>query len=967
MDIVASEDIASKDGKPFYTGFFSDGCQSRFSFLRHSRCVAAILSLIALSAPNLVSQVGTKEGSLNADGVALVRGAVNPRARRENDRGPINGDRRLARITLTFKRTPEQRSALDHLLEEQQNPASPNYHKWLTPEEFGNRFGIDQGHLDEILGWLWSNAFTVESTARSRSWVVFSGTVRQVESAFHTEIHRYDVDEKIHFAPAVPPGVPAEFASLVGTIRGLDDFYLEPPRHFRPMYTAADGTHLLAPGDAAAIYHFDYLQTTGTRGHGQNIVVVGQSAVELADIRKFRSTFLLSDNMPTTILVGDDPGYDPTGGMLEADIDIEWAGVAAPDAQITYVYAIDVLDAAQAAIDRNLAPILSFSYGSCEASVSADGAAALRDLAQQANAQGITWIASSGDAGAAACDQGSYPASHGLAVSLPASLPEVTGVGGTQFDEGGNDIDYWEPNDGLGFPDHHTAVVYIPEIAWNSTSVKNGLQASGGGASTLFPKPAWQNGPGVPANDARNVPDLSFSASVQHDPYLIISGGSTYAGGGTSVSAPLFAGILALVNEAVVKSSGGSPGLGNVNPSLYEMAQPPAFGASPFHDITSGNNIVPCVSGTPDCRDGSIGFTAGNGYDQVTGLGSLNVFAFVSEFRVATTTTLSLSADQATEGGQLELDAVVRPGDPSSAVNRGPVTGGVIFLMDSIWYVGLQVAVDSSGRATTTITVPAGGWGPGPHSITARYGGDVRYGGSTSQPVPITVLPTPPPKPSLLGPADQATGVPIPTTLVFTSFEATSFDVYFGTTSPPPFWGTTSGPCTPITEPNTKYYWSVIARNVSGSAASGISSFTTTIQRPCTITTLAGNGQYGFSGDSGPAIQAQLSLPSDMAVDSAGNIYIADSGNNRVRMVTPAGIISTVAGSGAAVNSGDGGPAIAAGLSSVSGLAVDFQGNLYISAGNRFEKFLRTGSYPPWPAMTRMVTPATAARRPMLN
>jgi len=235
------------------------------------------------------------------------------------------------------------------------------------------------------------------------------------------------------------------------------------------MYTAANGTHSLAPGDVAAIYEFDYLHTTGTNGQGQKIVVAGQSAVELTDIQKFRSTFGLSDNVPQVLLAGDDPGIDRNGGMLEADADIEWAGAEAPDAQIIYVYATDVLDAVQTAIDQNLAPVISLSYGACEPSVASDAAAALRDLAQQANTQGITWVASSGDAGAAACDRGSYPASQGLAVSLPASLPEVTGVGGTEFNEGGQDSIYWEPY-GVTLGSYQSASGYIPEIAWNGTS-----------------------------------------------------------------------------------------------------------------------------------------------------------------------------------------------------------------------------------------------------------------------------------------------------------------------------------------------------------------------------------------------------------------------------------------------------------------------------------------------------------------
>jgi subtilase family serine protease len=433
--------------------------------------VATLLFFVSLTLPSLLAQVSGEFGQGDKDGVVVLSGAINPRARLENDRGPVGGEKVLSHMTLVLKRTPEQDSALNRLLEEQQDASSPSYHRWLTPLEFGERFGVNQVRLDRILDWLRSEGFTVESTARGRGWVVFSGTVGQVNKAFHTEIHRYQTDGKMHFATAKVPAVPAEFERLVGSIRGLDDFRWESPSRLQPMYTANDGSHALAPGDAATIYGFGSLTA---RGQGQKIVVTGQSAVDLSDIRTFRSTFGMPDNVPETILVGDDPGFDHDA-MQEADADIEWVGVAARDAHIIYVYAADVLDATQAAIDWNLAPIVSLSYGICESNVSSGDAGALRDLARQANAQGITWIASSGDAGAAACDQSSYPARKGLAVSLPASLPEVTGVGGTEFNEGGHDIDYWVPV-GYTLPYYSSALRYIPEVAWNGSSATRGLR-----------------------------------------------------------------------------------------------------------------------------------------------------------------------------------------------------------------------------------------------------------------------------------------------------------------------------------------------------------------------------------------------------------------------------------------------------------------------------------------------------------
>lgn len=865
-----------------------------------------------------------------------LRGAVNPRTRAEYDRGPVDPGKRLAYITLAMRRTDDQQAALDRLLAEQQDPSSPNFHKWLTPEQFGERFGASQGEVDRLANWLLSRGFVVRATARSWGWIVFSGTAGQVRSAFHTEIRQYQVGGKMHFGPASPPFIPTEFEGVVGGIRGLDDFYPEPPQRWRAMYTAADGTHALAPEDVANIYRFPWDPDPAFAGDkGQVIAVIGDSSINLTDISQFRKTFALPANTPEMVLVGENPGED-TSGMLEAVTDLEWAGAVASNATLIYFYAANIMDAAQAAVNQNSAPIISMSYGTCEPQLSSDDAASIRAVAQQANAQGITWVASSGDSGAAACDPAESPeATQGLAVSFPASLPEVTGVGGTEFDEanGNGEGFYWGPNNQfLG-----SASGYIPEIAWNDTSASVGLAASGGGASILYPQPAWQTGAGVPANNARNVPDVSLSASPYHDPYLIESGGKMYTVGGTSVSTPVFAGILALASGHLEGSDIGTPArLGNVNPSLYALAVAQFSGVptgAAFHDITSGGNIVPCATGTPDCMNGSFGYGAGPGYDQVTGLGSIDGLFFTGYLDVATVTTLNVSAIQLTPGSPVVLTAAV-----VAAYNPSPLPGYVTFLDGGGWSGASPptAALNSSGVATTSVTL-----GTGTHWITANYSGGLPYGASASAPITIVVLPPPPPTPLASGPVDQSTEVAVGSTLTFFANEATSFDVYFGTVSPPPFWGTVAvGLAVPSgLTPGTKYYWQVVAKNVSGSSTSPIWSFTTS-PVAFIISTLVGSGgsgytgsAAGFYGDGGPASQAQIDNPLDVAVDSAGNVYIADTGNHRVRKVTPAGMISTIAGNGNASNSGDGGPATAAGMSGPNGIAVDSQGNVYVSTG----------------------------------
>jgi subtilase family serine protease len=242
---------------------------------------------------------------------------------------------------------------------------------------------------------------------------------------------------------------------------------------------------------------------------------------------------------------------------------------------------------------------------------------------QQANVQGITVVVSSGDAGAAGCDTAfaSSSATNGEAVEFPAGVPDVTAVGGTEFNEGNGN--YWSSTNSSTLA---SALSYIPETAWNESLLENELAASGGGISSIYPQPSWQVGPGLQTWGARAVPDVALDAANDHDPYVIVTGGQAGFYGGTSAAAPVFAGIIALVNQ--YEHSGGQ---GNINPNLYRLAQ-----TNIFHDITTGNNIVPCVSGTPDCSTGSFGYSAGIGYDPVTGLGSVDAYNLVTGWNAPT-------------------------------------------------------------------------------------------------------------------------------------------------------------------------------------------------------------------------------------------------------------------------------------------------------------------------------------------
>lgn len=612
------------------------------------------------------------------DEAVLTRlpGNTHPLARPEFDQGKVDPSMAM-RVTMNFKMTAAQQAELDALLAAQQQRESPDYHRWLTPEQFGSRLGLGQGDIDKVTAWLESEGFSVEGVPASLNMIKFSGTAQQVEAALHTEIHRYNLRGEAHYANANDPSIPVALGDVVLGFRGLNNFQLKPRVTRRavlsPKFTSAvTGNHYITPGDLATIYDVKPLYNKGLDGTGQKIVVVGQSDVALSDIQNFRKAAGLPANDPTPInanhpsFVGLVVPGDTDPGMQfmdidEASLDVEWAGAMAPKATVIFIVGGvangqgGVFDALIYAITTNPvpAPVISISYGVCEQDFGASGVSAFTALGQQASAEGITILGSAGDVGAADCDFNPGPptpttaSTLGLAVDLPGALPTVTSVGGTELKEGSGT--YWKP--AVGTDVVSSALFYIPETAWNDTNisirgVSTGLTAGGGGSSAFTPKPSWQAGTGVPNDGARDVPDISLSASPLNDAYLMCSenfnsttitfsptcpasgsfrntDGSLAAVGGTSVGPPTMAGIVALINQET-SHSGGS---GNINPVLYSLA---ANVPGALHDVTSGNNQVPFSA--PCAATTQIGYIAGTGYDLATGLGSIDAFVMVTNW-----------------------------------------------------------------------------------------------------------------------------------------------------------------------------------------------------------------------------------------------------------------------------------------------------------------------------------------------
>ena len=586
-----------------------------------------MVALCGISAAPVAAQRNRITQPVRSAKRAALASHIPAGARPENDRGRVSPDLALRSLSLVLKPSDAQQADLERLLAAQQDPSSPDYHRWLTPEQYADRFGVSADDLAKITAWLTSQGLTVTGTARARNSITFSGTAQQVENAFTVQLHQYDVNGEIHFSNTADPTLPEALTGVVRAVRGLNDFRIQPRRSVRrPVahYNSSKGNHYQAPDDTAAIYGVQALYSAGLSGSGQKIVVVGQTRIDVADIQQFRSTFNLPPSDPQLVLVPNlrDPGTSQNDEP-EADLDIQWTGAIARDATIVYVYSYNVMDAVQYAIDQNLAPVLSMSYGLCESQTGLSSAQTMRGWAQQANAQGMTWITASGDSGGADCATSST-SGGALAVDLPAALPEVTGVGGTTFTEGSGT--YWNTSNSAN---KASAFGYIPEKVWNDSASDGSPSSGGGGVSTYFAKPAWQTGPGVPDDKMRDVPDISMAASANHDGYLTYSGGTLSVVGGTSVSAPVVAGIVALLNQRLVATGAQLvPGLGNINPNLYQLVQnvPGAF-----HDIVTGDNkvTITCGARARNCVSGTYGYDAGPGYDPASGLGSLDAYQFV--------------------------------------------------------------------------------------------------------------------------------------------------------------------------------------------------------------------------------------------------------------------------------------------------------------------------------------------------
>jgi pseudomonalisin len=584
-------------------------------------------------------------------------GNIYPKIRPEFDQGRVPPESRMEHIFLLLRSDPDQLAALDELNAAQKDPQSHLYHHWLEPATFGLHFGVSQHDLAATIAWLQGKGFTVEPTPASRRNLEFSGTVAQVEAAFHTEIHRYLIDGEMHIANATDPGIPEALADVVDGPAPLHDF---PPRSLNlpaPRY-AGDGDSI-APADFAAIYDLNPLYYDGLDGTGESIAILAQSNINIEDIQSFMQQFKGGPPVNLQVLpAGADPGIQCPNGLngsdcdwREATLDVERAMSVAPGALIKLIPgplapgsntsisigdisapASQLMVAGLYAVESKLAPIISVSYGLCESGLLNNTiTGGLNNqlnwwsaLWQEADSYGMSVFVASGDTGAASClGQGGSPVGP-VAVNGLCSPFSVTCVGGTEFDDYNSPTSYWSGGNASG---------YIPESVWNISSDAESAcayqpplpspsapMASGGGYSAYWSKPSYQDAL-TPSDGRRDVPDISLAADNDHDPYVyFINGGVNYAGG-TSAAAPSMAGIMAVLLQNVSGSF-----MGNLAPYLYSVE--PAYSKlgsrNPFHPTLCGNNSIPGVTG--------YNASPSAAYNEATGLGSLDAGVLVENF-----------------------------------------------------------------------------------------------------------------------------------------------------------------------------------------------------------------------------------------------------------------------------------------------------------------------------------------------
>lgn len=741
-----------------------------------------------------------------------LKGNVSALTHFASDQGVASASTSLTHVRLLIKRTDAQEAALRELLAAQQQKSSASYHKWLTPAQFGALYGISDADLAQITAWLQANGLTVTSVGAGRQSIEVSGKVSAFEAAFKTSIHSYSRNGEQFYANATEPTIPSALSGVVAGVAHIGSYKphsyavlgpratydttekrLVPASSSLGVHSNLNGTDsssnkylFVVPGDAATIYNSpnsalnaNYSGTSYT-GSGVTIGVGGDAAITTAPVVKYRSLFLGDSTAPTITNVD---GVTDTSDALESYLDLEVSAAMAPGATIHYYPSSDLTSGMEQAINDNLVDIFTLSFGECEWAMSSSDNAYIKELWQQAAAQGIAVTVSSGDSGSAGCDNPNsvYSSSYGLAVNGLGSTPYNISVGGTSFELTQSNFSTYANTSTTSSIYYRTAKNHIPEMTWNDSVISNGalsanqeylssgytnIWAGSGGKSDCasntttydssgnsylgsctagYSKPSWQRGTGVPSDGVRDLPDVSFLAddgtnyafwtvcanyTSNNTAYTCTSLDDVVGVGGTSAATPAFAGMLAVVQQY---QGGGRLGMAAAN--LYNLFNNSSHASSIFHDITVGNISVPCTLGSydssSDCALNSesqyfmTGYDSTTGYDLATGLGSVDLTALATYWSegigsAVPTVTVTPGSSTLTTSNALNVTVTVAG---SSNTPTGTIT-----LSSGSSYTSSAYNLNSG---SVSITIPAGSLAAGTDTITASYSGDGIYADKT--------------------------------------------------------------------------------------------------------------------------------------------------------------------------------------------------------------------------------------------
>jgi sugar lactone lactonase YvrE len=813
-------------------------------------------------------------GAVDETKLATLAGNTRPEATPRNDRGAVANDMRLD-MYLQLKRSPEQELAAKEFVESLTDKTSPNFHKWINAAEYGRRFGVAPEDIAKVSQWLESHGFIVNAVPANNMVIDFSGNAGQVREALHTEIHNLEVGGRSYFANMKDPQIPAALLPAVTGVVSMNNFKPRSMLVPKAQYTVTSTTLPVVPGDLAAIYNLNAAFSAGYTGQGQTVVVVEDTDLYngAGDWEVFRQTFgldayssgSLTQVHPSGGLGGAclDPGINGDDG--EAALDVEWASASAPNAAIMMASCADTTTFGGFIALLNLLTnggplpsVVSVSYGESEAEAGAAFNSYISVVYQLAAAEGVSVFVASGDSAAAGDDRYEDVAIHGITVNAFASTVYNVAVGGTDFGDAasGATSTFWNTANDAYFA---SAKSYVPEIPWNDSCASAQL--------------ANYYGFGV-AYGSTGYCNTTFN--------LLNSEGGSGGPSGCATGAPIVSGVV----------SGSCAGWGK--PSWQSISGNPNDGVRDLPDVALfaapgiwGHYYVFCFSDGGSCA-GAPSTWAGAGGTSFASPIMAGIQAVINQAlgtnNAGNPNPVYYQIGQSQYSTPAGIGSCNSAAGPASTCSFNDVTVG-------------DMAVPCAGAFNCYM--PSGGLGVLSTSNTsyepayaAAPGWDFATGIGTVNAfnllgafVSSVVSTTSPMAPTLLSPANGATGVSPATLLTWNaSAGATSYDVYFGTASAPPLVANTAdvnyapGPLSP----GTTYYWAVGARNGIGASASAPWSFTT----DCVSALSPANATISAAGGSGTIPVAAPSGCAWTATSNAGWITITSgatgSGNGTV-------------------------------------------------------------------------------------